>query len=243
MTRAAQQERAMTADDRLIVALDVPNVVQGLDLVTRIGDAAGFYKIGLGMLTGGGLALANELKHEQGKRVFLDMKLFDIGATVEAAVRGIARYDLDFLTVHGDPQVVRAAVQGASGSATRILAVTILTSLDRADLDANMIRPGDVAEITVERAARAFEAGAHGVIASPNEAAAIRALPLAADRLIVTPGVRPVGSDLGDQKRIATPAQAIAAGADHIVVGRPVWAAPDPQTAARAILATLPPRG
>lgn len=232
----------MPADDRLIVALDVPNVVQGLDLVARIGDAAGFYKIGLGMLTGGGLALANELKHEQGKRVFLDMKLFDIGATVEAAVRGIARYDLDFLTVHGDPQVVRAAVQGASGSATRILAVTILTSLDRADLDANMIRPGDVAEITVERAARAFEAGAHGVIASPNEAAAIRALPQSAGRLIVTPGVRPAGSDLGDQKRIATPAAAIAAGADHIVAGRPVWAAPDPQAAARAILAALPPR-
>jgi orotidine-5'-phosphate decarboxylase len=232
----------MPADDRLIVALDVPNVVQGLDLVARIGDAAGFYKIGLGMLTGGGLALANELKHEQGKRVFLDMKLFDIGATVEAAVRGIARYDLDFLTVHGDPQVVRAAVQGASGSATRILAVTILTSLDRADLDANMIRPGDVAEITVERAARAFEAGAHGVIASPNEAAAIRALPQSAGRLIVTPGVRPAGSDLGDQKRIATPAAAIAAGADHIVAGRPVWAAPDPQKAARAIVAALPPR-
>lgn len=230
----------MTADDRLIVALDVPNVVQGLDLVARIGDAASFYKIGLGMLTGGGLALANELKHEQGKRVFLDMKLFDIGATIEAAVRGLARYDLDFLTVHGDPQVVRAAVQGASGSATRILAVTILTSLDRADLDANLIRPGDVAEITVERAARAFEAGAHGVIASPNEAAAIRALPQAAGRLIVTPGVRPAGSALGDQKRIATPAQAIAAGADHIVVGRPVWAAPDPRTAALAIASELP---
>ncbi len=230
----------MTADDRLIVALDVPDVVRGLDLVARLGDSANFYKIGLGMLTGGGLALANELKHEQGKRVFLDMKLFDIGTTVEAAVRGLARYDLDFLTVHGDPQVVRAAAEGAAGSATRILAVTILTSLDRADLDANLIRPGDLAEITMERAARALEAGAQGVIASPQEAALIRALPQAAGKLIVTPGVRPDGVAQGDQKRTATPAEALMRGADHIVVGRPIWAAPDPRAAARAITETLP---
>ena len=197
------------SDDRLIVALDVPNVVQGLQLVDRIGDAASFYKIGLGMLTGGGLALANELKQEQGKRVFLDMKLFDIGATIEAAVRGISQYDLDFLTVHGDPQVVRAAAEGKRGTATKILAVTILTSLDRADLDANLIKPGDIHDITLERAAKALEAGADGVIASPQEAAMIRALPQAAGRLIVTPGVRPAGAASGDQKRIATPAKAI----------------------------------
>jgi orotidine-5'-phosphate decarboxylase len=199
-------------DDRLIVALDVPNVVQGLDLVARIGPEVSFYKIGLGMLTGGGLALANELKQEQGKRIFLDMKFFDIGATVEAAVRGIAQYDLDFLTVHGDPQVVRAAREGAGGSGLKILAVTVLTSLDRADLDANLIKPGDIAEITLERAARALEAGADGVIASPQEAAAIRALPQAAGRLIVTPGVRPAGAATGDQKRIATPARRSAPG-------------------------------
>lgn len=227
------------ADDRLIVALDVPNLLDGLALVDRLGDSVSFYKIGLGMLTGGGLALANELKAERGKRVFLDMKLFDIGATVEAAVRGLAQYDLDFLTVHGDPQVVRAAKAGAAGSATRILAVTILTSLDRADLDANLIRPGDIHEITLERAARAFEAGADGVIASPQEAAMIRALPQAAGRLIVTPGIRPAGAATGDQKRIATPAQAIADGADHIVVGRPIWQAADPAGAARAIVADL----
>ena len=166
-------------DDRLIVALDVPNVVQGLALADRIGEAAGFYKIGLGMLTGGGLALANELKHDQGKRIFLDMKLFDIGATVEAAVRGIAQYDLDFLTVHGDPQVVRAAGEGKRGSDLKILAVTVLTSLDRTDLDANLIIPGDIHDITLQRAARALEAGADGVIASPQEAAMIRALPQA----------------------------------------------------------------
>jgi orotidine-5'-phosphate decarboxylase len=227
-------------DNRLIVALDVPNVVQGLDLATRIGDACGFYKIGLGMLTGGGFALANELKQEQGKRIFLDLKLFDIGATIEAAVRGIAHYDLDFLTVQGDPQVVRAAAEGRAGTGLKILAVTVLTSLDRADLDANLIRPGDLAEIALERAARALEAGADGVIASSQEAAAIRALPQARGRLIVTPGVRPEGAASGDQKRIATPAQAIRDGADHIVVGRPVWQAPDPRAAAAGILASLP---
>jgi len=230
------------SDDRLIVALDVPNVLQGLDLADRIGDAAGFYKIGLGMLTGGGFALANELKHERGKRVFLDMKLFDIGATVEAAVRGIAGHGLDFLTVHGDPQVVRAAAEGKAGTDLKILAVTVLTSLDRADLDANLIIPGDIHEITLERAARALEAGADGVIASPQEAAMIRALPQAAGKLIVTPGVRPAGAALGDQKRVATPAQAIADGADHIVVGRPIWKAANPRAAAAAVIAELTAR-
>lgn len=230
------------ADDRLIVALDVPNLVMGMDLANRIGDAASFYKIGLGMLTGGGLALANELKQEHGKRIFLDMKLFDIGATVEAAVRGLAQYDLDFLTVHGDPQVVRAAAEGRKGSQTKILAVTVLTSLDRADLDANMIVAGDIHDITIERAARALEAGADGVIASPQEAAMIRALPQAKGKLIVTPGVRPTGSETGDQKRIATPHQAILDGADHIVVGRPIWQHKDPAEAARRVIAELPAR-
>ena len=225
-------------DDRLIVALDVPNLVQGLDLARRLGDAVSFYKIGLGMLTGGGLALAGELKHEMGKRVFLDLKLFDIGATVEAAVRGLAEFDLDFLTVHGDPQVVRAAVAG-KGPVMKILAVTVLTSLDRADLDEGLIKPGDIREITLERAARAFEAGADGVIASPQEAALIRALPQARGRLIVTPGVRPVGAAPGDQKRVATPGQALRDGADHIVMGRPIWAAADPLAAARAVLAEM----
>ena len=225
------------ADDRLIVALDVPNLVQGLDLTQRLGDAVSFYKIGLGMLTGGGLALANELKHDHGKRIFLDMKLFDIGATVEAAVRGLSQYDFDFLTVHGDPQVVTAAAQ--SKGAMKILAVTILTSLDRADLDANLIKPGDIHQITLERAARALEAGADGVIASPQEAALIRALPQAAGKLIVTPGVRPLGSEAGDQKRTATPRQALTDGADHIVIGRPIWAAANPRAAALAVLADL----
>lgn len=225
-------------DDRLIVALDVPDALSGLEIARQLGDAVSFYKIGLGMLTGGGLALARELKDDHGKRIFLDMKLFDIGATVEAAVRGLTRFDIDFLTVHGDPHVVRAAKQGAAGTGTRILAVTILTSLDRADLDAALIAPGDLHDLTVERAARAFEAGADGIICSPREAAAIRALPGAG--LIVTPGVRPAGAAAGDQKRIETPAAAIAAGADHIVVGRPVWQSANPRAAAQAILAELP---
>jgi orotidine-5'-phosphate decarboxylase len=239
--RPGARPQPRPADDRLIVAIDLPDAVTGLALVDRIGPQVGFYKIGLGMLTGGGLTLARELKDERGLRVFLDMKLFDIGATVEAAVRGLSRFGLDFLTVQGDPQVVRAAAQGKGDMA--ILAVTVLTSLDRADLDAAMIRPGDLAQIALERAARAFAAGADGVIASPREAAAIRALPEAAGKLIVTPGVRPAGAAPGDQKRVETPARALAAGADHVVVGRPVWQAPDPATAARAILADLPPRG
>ena len=227
------------ADDRLIVALDMPNAVAGLDLAQRLGSSISFYKIGLGMLTGGGLALANELKQEHGKRIFLDMKLFDIGATVEAAVRGLAQFDLDFLTVHGDPHVVRAAKQGAAGSGLKILAVTILTSLDRADLNASLIQPGNISDLVQSRAGRAFDAGADGVIASPQEAAAIRALPEAHGRLIVTPGVRPTGADLGDQKRVATPANAISNGADYIVVGRPIWKAADPQSAATSILAEM----
>ena len=182
--------------DRLIVALDVPNAVAGLELANRLGDAVNFYKIGLGMLTGGGLALANELKQEHGKRIFLDMKLFDIGATVEAAVRGLAQFDLDFLTVHGDPHVVRAAREGAAGSGLKILGVTI---------------------------------------ASPQEAALIRAQPEAAGKLIVTPGVRPAGAALGDQKRVATPSDAIRNGADHIVVGRPIHQANDPAQVARDV--------
>lgn len=230
------------ADDRLIVPLDVPNILQGQDLVRRLGDTVSFYKIGLGMLTGGGFALANELKHEHDKRIFLDLKLFDISNTIEAAVRGIAQFDLDFLTVQGDPQVVRAAAEGKAGTDLKILAVTILTSLDRADLDANLIKPGPLSEIALERAARAFEAGADGVIASPHEAAAIRALPSAAGKLIITPGVRPAGSAPGDQKRIATPREALLNGADHLVIGRPITHSRDPAAAARAILADFPPR-
>lgn len=230
----------MTADDRLIVALDVPNVLDGLALAEKLGDTVNFYKIGLGMLTGGGLALANELKQDHGKRIFLDMKFFDIANTVEAAVRGIAQFDLDFLTVHGDPHVVAAAKQGAAGSNLKILGVTILTSLDRKDLDNSCIKAGNVTDLVQERAGKALQAGADGVIASPQEAALIRALPESAGKLIVTPGVRPAGAALGDQKRVMTPADALINGSDHLVVGRPVYQADDPRGVVADMVATFP---
>ncbi|MCF6273653.1 MAG: orotidine-5'-phosphate decarboxylase [Rhodobacteraceae bacterium] len=226
---------ASNSDPRLIVALDVPSALEGLALAEKLGDSVSFYKIGLGMLTGGGLALAIELK-EMGKRVFLDMKLFDIPATVEKATRGLAQYDLDFLTVHGDPHVVRAAIAGRGNSATKILAVTILTAMERNDLDECLIKSGELHDLVVERARLAFLAGADGVIASPQEAALIRALPEAGGKLIVTPGVRMPNGKNGDQKRVATPAQAIAGGADYLVVGRPIWQAPAPKIAARRII-------
>ncbi len=227
------------ADERLIVALDLPEASSGRELACQLGDTVSFYKIGLGMLADGGLDLLSELKNDHGKRVFLDLKLFDIAATIRAAVRAIARIDADFLTVHGDPHIVSAAREGAGESDLKIIGVTVLTSLDRSDLDASMIVKGTESRIVVERAARAFEAGADGVICSPLEAAEVRALPESRGRLIVTPGVRPSGADPGDQKRIATPAGAIAAGADHIVVGRPIWKSADPRAAAAAILSEL----
>ena len=227
------------SDDRLIVALDVPNIIAGMDLVNKLGATVSFYKIGLGMLTGGGLALADELKQEHNKRIFLDLKLYDIGATVEAAVKGIAKYELDFLTVHGDPNVVKAAKEGASDSNLKILAVTILTSLDREDLNANMYKPGNISDLVVERADRAFQAGADGVIASPLEGKRIRDLGSSSDKLIVTPGIRPEGSELGDQKRISTPGVAIKNGSNHIVVGRPIVESSDPKAEAHNILTEI----
>lgn len=231
--------RNRIADERLIVALDLSDAVEARRLVERLRGDVSFYKIGLGLLAAGGIELARELKAE-GARIFLDLKLFDIGATIEAATRGISGLGVDFLTVHGDPQVVAAAKRGKGDAPLKILAVTILTSLDRADLDAMLIRQGALAELTIDRARRALAAGADGVIASPQEAAAIRALPEAEGRLIVTPGVRPEGAAMGDQKRTATPGEALRAGADHIVIGRPIHAAPDPAYAAREILASLP---
>jgi orotidine-5'-phosphate decarboxylase len=214
--------------DKLIVALDFPSALQGLALAKKLGDSVSFYKIGLGMLTGGGLALANELKQDYGKKIFLDLKLFDIGSTIEAAVKQLSKFDLDFLTVHGDPHVVKAAVNGASGSQLKILAVTILTSLDRTDLDDCCLKSGGIKELVRERAANAFEAGADGVIASAQEINAIQSLSQAQNRLIVTPGIRLKNESMGDQKRVASPYDAISMGANHIVVGRPIWQAHNP---------------
>ncbi|MEL6978440.1 MAG: orotidine-5'-phosphate decarboxylase [Pseudomonadota bacterium] len=242
MTRPASDRPELPERERLIVALDTPegapNALAGGEMAARIGAEALWWKIGLGMLATGGMALGLELM-EREQKVFLDLKLFDIGQTIENAVRGLSQLEPHLLTVHGDPQVVAAACEGRGARPTKILAITLLTSLDRDDLDAMLIQPGEMSDLIVERARRAFEAGADGVVASPREAAALRALPEAAGKLIVTPGVRPAGAALGDQKRVATPAAAIRAGADQIVVGRPIIAAADPQAAARAIQAEI----
>ena len=229
----------MNSDDRIIIALDVPNAVLGLNIVNQLGDAVSFYKIGLGMLTGGGMALANELKQDLNKKIFMDLKLFDIGATIERAVKGLTQYNIDFLTVNGDPQVVSAAVQGKKTTDTKILAVTFLTSLDREDLNKNLIKEGSINELVLERSIKAFEAGADGVIASPHEARMIKGLSEAQGKLIVTPGIRPLGFNSEDQKRVMTPDAALANGADHIVIGRPVIKAKNPRLEIKKILETI----
>ena len=229
----------MNSDDRIIIALDVPNAVLGLNIVNQLGDAVSFYKIGLGMLTGGGMALANELKQDLNKKIFMDLKLFDIGATIERAVKGLTQYNIDFLTVHGDPQVVSAAAQGKKTTDTKILAVTFLTSLDREDLNKNLIKEGSINELVLERSIKAFEAGADGVIASPHEAHMIKGLSEAQGKLIVTPGIRPLGFNSEDQKRVMTPDAALANGADHIVIGRPVIKAKNPRLEIKKILETI----
>lgn len=229
----------MNSDDRIIIALDVPNAVLGLNIVNQLGDAVSFYKIGLGMLTGGGMALANELKQDLNKKIFMDLKLFDIGATIERAVKGLTQYKIDFLTVNGDPQVVSAAVQGKKTTDTKILAVTFLTSLNREDLNKNLIKEGSINELVLERSIKAFEAGADGVIASPHEARMIKELSEAQGKLIVTPGIRPLGFNSEDQKRVMTPGAALANGADHIVIGRPVIKAKNPRLEIKKILETI----
>lgn len=229
----------MNSDDRIIIALDVPNAVLGLNIVNQLGDAVSFYKIGLGMLTGGGMALANELKQDLNKKIFMDLKLFDIGATIERAVKSLTQYNIDFLTVNGDPQVVSAAVQGKKTTDTKILAVTFLTSLDREDLNKNLIKEGSINELVLERSIKAFEAGADGVIASPHEAHMIKGLSEAQGKLIVTPGIRPLGFNSEDQKRVMTPDAALANGADHIVIGRPVIKAKNPRLEIKKILETI----
>lgn len=223
---------------RLIVALDVPSAAEARALVRRLGDAVTFYKIGHELLFDGGLELARELK-AQGKRVFLDMKLLDIGNTMERGVASAARMGVDFLTIHGhDSKSIRAAVKGRGDSALKLLAVTVLTNLDAADLAEQGISMTP-ADLVLQRACLAQAGGCDGVIASGEEAARLNAA-LGRPFLIVTPGIRPLGSASGDQSRVVTPAAAILAGADHIVVGRPITQAADPKAAALDILASLP---
>lgn len=221
--------------DRLIVALDLPTVDEARSLVRTLGDEISFYKIGLELILSGtpgdsGVGLVSELV-DNGKRVFLDAKLLDISNTVERSVARVAELGATFLTVHGhDMQTLRAAVAGRGDSQLKLLAVTVLTNLTGSDLSEQGIAMSP-ADLVLHRAKLAKEAGFDGVIASGQEAAAVRTV-AKAGFLIVTPGIRLPGSSAGDQQRIMTPQHAIAAGANHIVVGRPINAASDPRAAA-----------
>jgi orotidine-5'-phosphate decarboxylase len=228
----------MTADPRLIIALDVATRREAEDLVRSVDDAVSFYKIGLQLFASEGMALARDLK-AAGKSVFLDWKLHDIGATVEKATAAVvASGACDLLTVHAEPQVLAAAVRGRGSDRTaKILGVTVLTSLDDAALQVLGYGMG-VAELVERRIRQVIDAGADGVVASPHEAALARRIG-GPDFLVVTPGVRPSGAALDDQARAATPADALQAGASHLVVGRPVTAATDPRGAAVAIAAEM----
>ena len=222
------------AGRRLIVALDVPSVEEAKALIEALGDSVGVYKIGLELLFSGGFELARELA-SQSRSVFIDAKLLDIEATVERATAAIARTGAEFLTVHAlDAKTLDAAVRGRASSKLRLLGVTVLTNLDRDDLKEQGVDRSPK-ELAVYRAMLAQEAGLDGVVASGEEAAALRQA-LGPGVLIVTPGIRPKGAERHDQTRSITPAEAVAAGADYIVVGRPITRAPDPRSAAEAIV-------
>jgi len=222
--------------ERLIVALDLPSVEQAEKLVDRLGDAVAFYKIGYQLGFAGGLLFAERLA-VAGKQVFVDMKLHDIGSTVTQGVRSIAKLGATFLTVHAYPQTMHAAVDATANTKLRILAVTVLTSYDDADLAAAGY-DFTVPELVAERAAQARDIGVDGLVASAEEAAMLRPI-IGSGMVLVTPGIRPAGADAGDQKRVMTPAAAIAAGVDYLVVGRPIVAAADPKAAAEAIITEI----
>ena len=226
----------MPPRERLIVALDMPEVSQAERLVAGLGDSVGFYKVGMELVYGGGLSLVESLA-ASGKRVFLDLKLHDIPNTVERAVAQVARLGATFLTIHAYPQTMRAAVAGRGGSGLKLLGVSVLTSCDDADLREAGYAYG-VEELVARRGAQAMAEKVDGLVASPAEAASLRAR-LGAGLILVTPGVRPAGGDVGDQKRVATPAEAISRGADYLVVGRPVTQAADPRAVAEAIVAEI----
>ncbi len=226
-------EMGLKADPRLIIPLDFPTVDEARKVVDLLGDSISFYKVGLELFATGGMDLARDLK-AQGKQVFLDWKLHDIGATVQKAAAVLADTGGDFLTVHGEPQVMEAAVRGKGRSSLKILAVTVLTSLSEQDL-IEMGFSESPRSLVERRIHQALAAGCDGVIASPHEAALARSIG-GKDFLVVTPGVRPDWSAKNDQARVATPAEALAAGASHIVCGRPITAANDPKAAAQRII-------
>jgi orotidine-5'-phosphate decarboxylase len=225
--------------DRVIVPLDLPSVAAAEAMVARLGDSVTFYKIGYQLAYAGGLPLVGKLV-DQGKKVFLDLKLHDIGNTVARGVESVAKLGATFLTVHAYPQTLKAAVEGRAGSSLKLLAVTVLTSYDDGDLHAAGYRLA-VSDLVEARAQQAQVLGLDGIVCSPEEAAALRKI-VGHQMRLVTPGIRPAGSEIGDQKRIMTPARAIAAGADYLVVGRPITGAADPRAAAEAIHAEIAPR-
>jgi orotidine-5'-phosphate decarboxylase len=224
----------IAAKDRLIVALDVPSVTEAQALVARLGDAVSFYKIGYQLGYAGGLPFAQQLA-QSGKKIFLDLKLHDIGNTVARGVESVAKLGATFLTVHAYSQTMKAAVE-ARGDRLKILAVTVLTSYDNADLAEAGYSEG-VSQLVARRAKQAREIGVDGLVCSAEEAESLR--PQVGSLVLVTPGIRPAGAAAGDQKRIMTPARAIAAGADYLVVGRPVVDAADPKAAAEMIVAEI----
>ena len=227
---------SLPARERLIVALDLPSVAAAEATVARLGDAVWFYKVGYQLAFAGGLPFAAGLI-AAGKQVFLDLKLHDIGNTVQKGVESVAQMGATFLTVHAYPQTMKAAVAGRQGSKLRILAVTVLTSYDDADL-ASAGYDMSVPELAAARANQARDTGVDGLVCSPEEAADLRSI-VGPGMVLVTPGIRPAGSGSGDQKRIMTPSKAIAAGADYLVVGRPILEARDPKAAAEAIVAEI----
>lgn len=226
----------MDARDRLIVGLDVPNTAQAETLVSTLGDDVLFYKIGYQLAFAGGLELARDLA-QSGKKIFLDMKLLDIDNTIASAVENIVKMGMTMLTLHAYPKAMKAAVDAAKGSDLCLLGVTVLTSMDNQDLiDAGYSH--DAKSLVLTRAAQAKAAGMGGIVCSAQEANAVRAI-LGPDMALVTPGIRPAGSDNGDQKRVMTPAQALIAGSSHLVVARPITQAQDPKAAAQAILTEM----
>ena len=231
---------SINAKERLIFALDVPSVDDAAELVRKLSGKVSFFKIGMELYVSGGNALVKQLADE-GHKVFLDLKFYDVPETVHRAVKRVVSTGATFLTIHGDTKIIKAAVDGRGTSALKLLAVTALTSLDSRDLE-EMGFSASVEELVARRASKAIEYGCDGVISSPQEAGKVRALARSArndEFLIVTPGIRPAGDTSNDHKRLATPATAIEAGADYLVVGRPIRDASDPAKKAESIIAEM----
>lgn len=234
--RALTQQEPAGAREKLVVALDFATIQEAEALVSALGDSVSFYKIGLELAYGGGLPFAQDLV-KTGKQVLLDLKLHDIAATVSRACTQVARLGAQFLTIHAYPQTMKAAKSAVAGSSLRLLGVTALTSYDDCDL-ADAGYAYGVRDLVARRAAQAREAGLDGLILSAQEVGAVRSR-FGRDMILATPGIRPAGVAAADQKRTMTPAAAIVAGADYLVVGRPVTQARNPREAADAIIAEI----